>query len=63
MGAPSPYAESLPLVIDDVWSPVEKQLGHGFAGVPVDNVGVQYGLSALKSGDITPARVAVDSGA
>jgi len=26
-----------------LWSPVEKQLGHGFAGLPIDNVGVQYG--------------------
>ncbi|MEA2496341.1 MAG: hypothetical protein QOJ29_4252, partial [Thermoleophilaceae bacterium] len=37
-----------------VWSAVEKKLGHGFAGVPVDNVGVQYGLSALNSLQITP---------
>ena len=39
-----------------VWSPVEQKLGHGFAGVPVDNVGVQYGLSALQSAQITPAQ-------
>jgi hypothetical protein len=39
-----------------VWSSNEKKLGHGFAGVPVDNVGVQYGLSALQSLQITPAQ-------
>ena len=27
------------------WSANERKLGHGFAGVPVDNVGVQYGLT------------------
>jgi hypothetical protein len=39
-----------------VWSANEQELGHGFAGVPVDNVGVQYGLSALKGLTITPAQ-------
>jgi hypothetical protein len=39
-----------------VWSTVEQKLGHGFAGVPVDNVGVQYGLGALNTGQITPAQ-------
>ncbi len=38
------------------WSANEKRLGHGFAGVAVDNVGVQYGLSALRSGGITAAQ-------
>ncbi len=38
------------------WSANEQKLGHGFAGVPVDNVGVQYGLSALESHQITPAQ-------
>ncbi len=38
-----------------VWSANERKLGHGFAGVPVDNVGVQYGLSSLRSGAISPA--------
>jgi hypothetical protein len=28
----------------------------GFAGRPLDNVGVQYGLNAVESGDITPAQ-------
>jgi hypothetical protein len=36
-----------------VWSPAEQQVGHGFAGLPLDNVGVQYGLEALKNGQIT----------
>jgi hypothetical protein len=39
-----------------VWSANEQKLGHGFAGVPVDNVGVQYGLGALQTGQITPAQ-------
>jgi hypothetical protein len=30
--------------------------GDGFAGRPLDNVGVQYGLEALLSGQITPAQ-------
>ncbi|HEV3229557.1 MAG TPA: DUF6351 family protein, partial [Solirubrobacteraceae bacterium] len=38
------------------WSANEKKLGHGFAGVPADNVGVQYGLAALKGLQITPAQ-------
>src|SRR4051794_35332156 len=40
----------------DQWGPQEQQLGHGFAGLPVDNVGVQYGFNALKAGTITPAQ-------
>ncbi len=38
-----------------LWSASEKKVGHGFARPPIDNVGVQYGLSALKRGQITPA--------
>ncbi len=38
------------------WTPQEKQIGHGFADVPVDNVGVQYGLHVLQQGGITPAQ-------
>src|SRR3954452_12924709 len=38
------------------WGPQEKKLGRGFAGLPVANVGVQYGLGALRSGKITPAQ-------
>jgi hypothetical protein len=41
-----------------VWSDEEKQVGHGFAGIPTDNVGVQYGLNALRAGKITPAQFA-----
>lgn len=39
-----------------VWTPQEKKIGHGFAGVPIDNVGVQYGLAALQQAQITPAQ-------
>ena len=38
------------------WSPMEKAAGHGFAGLPVGNTGIQYGLSGLKSGLISPAQ-------
>jgi hypothetical protein len=38
------------------WGPQEKKIGRGFAGLPVDNVGVEYGLGALRSGKITPAQ-------
>ncbi len=38
------------------WSANERKLGRGFAGVPVDNVGVQYGLYSLKTGVISPAQ-------
>jgi hypothetical protein len=38
------------------WGPQEKQIGRGFAGVPTDNVGVQYGLDALRSGKISAAQ-------
>ncbi len=38
-----------------VWSKNERKLGRGFAGVAVDNIGVQYGLGALESLKITPA--------
>jgi hypothetical protein len=40
---------------ESLWNPIEKKLGHGFAGEPIDNVGVQYGLKALKEEVITPA--------
>ncbi len=39
----------------ELWGPQEKQIGHGFAGFPVDNVGVQYGLKVLQRGTITAA--------
>jgi hypothetical protein len=35
------------------WGPVEKKLHHGFGKDGLDNVGVQYGLAALNSGEIT----------
>jgi len=37
----------------EVWSPNEQLLARGFAGIPLDNVGVQYGLRALQDGTIT----------
>ncbi len=40
------------------WNAAEKAAGHGFAGDPLDNVGVEYGLDALKEGVITPAEFA-----
>jgi hypothetical protein len=36
------------------WTQQEKQIGHGFANLPWGNEGVQYGLQALRSGEITP---------
>jgi hypothetical protein len=38
------------------WGPIEQSLGHGFVQAPFDNVGVQYGLGALRAGTITPAQ-------
>ncbi|RNL67142.1 DUF6351 family protein [Zhongshania marina] len=38
---------------EDVWSQNEQILGHGFGGIPLDNIGVQYGLAALQQGSIT----------
>ena len=40
----------------DLWSPSEQTVGHGFAVPPIDNVGVQYGLSALQQARITPSQ-------
>ena len=37
------------------WESVEKQIGKGFANRPWGNAGLQYGLRALESGEITPA--------
>jgi hypothetical protein len=39
---------------ESVWIEPERQIGRGFAGLPLDNVGVQYGLDSLRSGEITP---------
>jgi hypothetical protein len=41
---------------EDRWIPAEQQAGRGFAGLPLDNVGVQYGLEALKQGLISTAQ-------
>jgi hypothetical protein len=41
---------------ESLWGAVEKKLGHGFAGLPIDNVGVQYGLQGLVEGVISPAQ-------
>jgi hypothetical protein len=38
------------------WDAQEKALGRGFAGSPIDNVGVQYGLAALNAHEISPAQ-------
>jgi hypothetical protein len=39
-----------------IWSPMEKKVGHGFGGVPLSDVGLQFGLKALEKGQITPAQ-------
>ncbi|MDX6658780.1 MAG: hypothetical protein QOH62_3573 [Solirubrobacteraceae bacterium] len=36
-----------------VWSPMEQRAGHGFAGQPFGNDGIQYGLGTLEKGLIT----------
>jgi hypothetical protein len=36
------------------WGEQERAIGRGFAGIPMDNVGVQYGLQSLQSLMITP---------
>jgi hypothetical protein len=40
----------------ELWSAPEKKVGHGFAGIPLGDVGVQFGLQALQKGLITPAQ-------
>src|SRR3954452_15320007 len=39
-----------------LWSPMEQKVGHGFGGLPLSDVGVQFGLDALRKGIITPAQ-------
>ena len=39
-----------------VWGPVERRIGHGFAGLPISDVGVQFGRQALMNGTISPAQ-------
>ncbi len=36
-----------------VWSPAEKSVGHGFAGLPFANIGIQYGLEPLRRNEIS----------
>ena len=38
---------------EDEWSPMEEAAGRGFAGLPLGNEGVQYGLGALRASLIT----------
>src|SRR5581483_3745181 len=38
------------------WGPQEQKIGRAFAGLPIGNDGVQYGLAALNAGQITPAQ-------
>lgn len=40
----------------ELWTDNEKTIGRGYAGFPVDNIGVQYGLATLQKGDITLAQ-------
>jgi hypothetical protein len=40
----------------DHWSELEATNGYGFAGFPLGNEGVQYGLIPLQEGTITPAQ-------
>src|SRR5205085_2104697 len=39
-----------------VWTPDQQALGHGFAGLPISDVGAQFGLEALRDGAISPAQ-------
>ena len=38
------------------WSPMEKAAGRGFGAFPLGNVGIQYGLRAMRRGAITPEK-------
>ena len=42
--------------LESWWTPAEKEIGHGFAGRPLGNVGEQYGLKPLLEKTITPAQ-------
>ncbi len=35
------------------WGAQEKQIGEGFAGLPLANIGIQYGLEPLRRGEIS----------
>ena len=41
---------------EERWGPVERKLGRGFGGLPLAAVGVQFGLEALKRGEISTAQ-------
>jgi Tannase-like family of unknown function (DUF6351) len=43
---------------ESVWSDQEHRAGHGFAGQPFGNAGIEYGLTALQQGLITPGQFA-----
>jgi Tannase-like family of unknown function (DUF6351) len=38
------------------WQAAEHRVGHGFGDIPLDDVGVEFGLNALKDGTISPAQ-------
>jgi hypothetical protein len=38
------------------WGSQEEAAGHGFAGIPFANTGIQFGLAQLEAGVITPAQ-------
>ena len=40
----------------DRWSQIEKDLGYAFSGFPLGNEGVQYGLTALQQGILSPSK-------
>ncbi len=39
---------------ESAWGPQEQLVGRGFGGIPFANTGIQFGLSALRTGQITP---------
>ncbi len=39
-----------------LWGEQEQSVGHGFAGLPLGDVGVEFGLGALLDGTISPAQ-------
>jgi hypothetical protein len=41
---------------EELWTPQEQAVGHGFAGLPLGDEGVQFGLKPLEKGQITPAQ-------
>ncbi|QIO05581.1 DUF6351 family protein [Acinetobacter shaoyimingii] len=43
----------------EIWTENEKKIGHGFAGLAMDNVGVQYGLDSLLKNKISEEQFVV----